>query len=826
MRFSPLRRSALALLALTLAAPVSPASAHHAPPAVAAVAPAAPGNPAPGTVQTFLERQLGVLKSYKDGKYTAAQIIEGYSAYYSLNPNVILVLLELEPHLLTDPNPDPALLRQPFGKHGPDGFALQLDWAIREIRAGFGPYSADPVLQFSDSSTVAVSRQQEPALVALQRFLAQGHTQTAWRDLVDGYLPLYRRFFGDEPLSATPTIAAPATTKGFLDLPWPRGTAVIHSSYFDHAYPTVDRGGDGNDFIVNHLGESNLSYNTHDGHDFYFPDQPIGTWMLAAAPGVAYAFTARGNGVVIRHSGAYAGYETVYWHLDQFDAKFESKIDNSQGVVVQAGEVLGTSGKSGFVQGGAHLHFEVRHNGKQVDPYGWYGGGDDPCAAWVAGCEASVWLWKDELRGSYDFTPPNTPTAPVVDNEPPVATLRVQTPNAERFLAQWDGQPVQNEGVGFPEITASKGATLRYVAGVRGEAVVVPPLVDLTYPISGNLTLDQGSLAVWAKLPETYPASKSQRHYLFAASETPADDENIYTNTLTLRHQIFDGVAAWNFWTVDHRGQRHDLVVSDTLTPGWHHFVVTWDRLKSHKQLWIDGLLAAEALEAALPSDVGTRLHVGRWTTGYGDIGTPLDELLVTSEVLNPAAIARLVDTSAALQPAPPVVTSRNVILDTNAIDAQGGIVSVQLRRDDEPWGTPLPYYDSYRWTITGTIGLHTFSALFRDRANNSSIVTTTVLLTSPPALEVSLGQSTAFSGTLAFSLTGGVAPWQMQISHTPDFAGAVWEPWAEERVWPWMLGGAPQVAYVRVRDANGLISETQMVGNALHRVWLPFVTK
>jgi murein DD-endopeptidase MepM/ murein hydrolase activator NlpD len=48
-------------------------------------------------------------------------------------------------------------------------------------------------------------------------------------------------------------------------------------------------------------------------------------------------------------------------------------IDSGKGVKVAAGDVIGTSGKSGFVIGTPHLHFEVRRDGKQVDPYGWYG---------------------------------------------------------------------------------------------------------------------------------------------------------------------------------------------------------------------------------------------------------------------------------------------------------------------------------------------------------------------------------------------------------------------------------------------------------------------
>jgi murein DD-endopeptidase MepM/ murein hydrolase activator NlpD len=95
----------------------------------------------------------------------------------------------------------------------------------------------------------------------------------------------------------------------------------------------------------------------------------------------------------------------VYWHLDKFAKKFRGKVNTDEGVPVRAGDLLGSSGRSGFVGGTPHLHFEVRLHGKQVDPYGWYGAGQDPCPAY-AGCTISRWLWAPELSGEFDFTPP------------------------------------------------------------------------------------------------------------------------------------------------------------------------------------------------------------------------------------------------------------------------------------------------------------------------------------------------------------------------------------------------------------------------------------
>jgi len=96
---------------------------------------------------------------------------------------------------------------------------------------------------------------------------------------------------------------------------------------------------------------------------------------------------------------------SVYWHPDKFANKLRGAVKTSEGVPVRAGDLIGSSGKTGFVVGTPQLYFEVRHHGKQVDPYDWYGSGPDPYTAFVA-CEASVRLWSRELAVEFDFTPP------------------------------------------------------------------------------------------------------------------------------------------------------------------------------------------------------------------------------------------------------------------------------------------------------------------------------------------------------------------------------------------------------------------------------------
>lgn len=95
---------------------------------------------------------------------------------------------------------------------------------------------------------------------------------------------------------------------------------------------------------------------SHPGIDIAVPmDTPI----RAAGGGVV---TQRGRDpeygvfVVIQHP---AGYESLYGHA--------SRIIVAEGDSVNAGEVIGLSGSTGRSTG-PHLHFEIRHDGRSIDP--------------------------------------------------------------------------------------------------------------------------------------------------------------------------------------------------------------------------------------------------------------------------------------------------------------------------------------------------------------------------------------------------------------------------------------------------------------------------
>jgi murein DD-endopeptidase MepM/ murein hydrolase activator NlpD len=582
----------------------------HPPPHVFAM-------PNPVLVETDLPAYLaqlpGPLGQFNEGTQTAAGIIRSTVDWYGVSPRMMLALLEASNQLLSRTDGGAAVLATPITNSpvAPRGFAAQIDWAAAGLRAGLGPYDRPPVVQFSDGVTTTIDLNQAPEGVAMQRVLAHGRTRTQWVQAVKAFVQAFATYF-DGALVSKKTPPAPPPS-GFLYRPWQAGVRVRHLAYFDHQYPTVDTQARDDGVVVNYLGAHDIQYDGHDGHDFAFPDQLIGTPILAAAAGIAYASTHRGNGVYITHAD---GYTTVYWHLDRFSRRFMGLINSGKGVQVAAGDVIGSSGKSGFVIGTPHLHFEVRRDGKQVDPYGWYGNGADPCPRYPA-CLASTWLWHSSLRGEFDFMPPDQIATTVAP--PPAYRVVVAPRNEYRLLSSFDDGVTPDlaqaplQVVGYPVLVAGKYAkAMQFVAG---SALVLTG--------RDRLLADSGSLSVWV---DTAKATTG-RHYLFASSAQP-DAKKQYAGTIAVRYEVAsDGHAQWVFWSVADDGTSDELRVPRR-DQGFHHITAHWQQATGLKQFFIDGILVAQRQGVALPIRIADTTTLGRFPQGKS-AQLSIDDLLI-----------------------------------------------------------------------------------------------------------------------------------------------------------------------------------------------------
>lgn len=261
--------------------------------------------------------------------------------------------------------------------------------ALAMIGSGYGFWATKKIMSFGRLQQETQEQQQQlrssldqaQALEAEVATLRQQHTELL--KLLDPKAPLSAPLPSSPKGQATPGQVPPATTSA----PLPPGTqerlsrlrqdleytskqaAVVRArmepvlrawSHTPSILPTAGYLSSGFGVRVspfsraNEAGDGLLGY--HSGIDI---SNVLDTPIQATADGevVEAGWMDRyGWGVRVRHT---EDQETLYAHLNHLDVKAGQKVSR--------GDILGTMGRSGNATG-VHLHYEVRRNGKPVNP--------------------------------------------------------------------------------------------------------------------------------------------------------------------------------------------------------------------------------------------------------------------------------------------------------------------------------------------------------------------------------------------------------------------------------------------------------------------------
>jgi murein DD-endopeptidase MepM/ murein hydrolase activator NlpD len=134
------------------------------------------------------------------------------------------------------------------------------------------------------------------------------------------------------------------------------GTEFFHTGLFSLPVASTRRTSFFGDRRVYEYVDGSTDTSVHAGVDF---GVPMGTEVWASATGRVVLATFRivtGNTVILEHL---PGVYSLYYHLDS--------ISVEEGIIVQAGTLLGLSGTTGLSTG-PHLHWEIRVAGENTDP--------------------------------------------------------------------------------------------------------------------------------------------------------------------------------------------------------------------------------------------------------------------------------------------------------------------------------------------------------------------------------------------------------------------------------------------------------------------------
>lgn len=304
-------------------------------------------------VDEFIQIKGGYLSAYTqdvNGEIlSAAQIIRRVSESYSVNPRLLLALIEHQSHWVTQM--DVFVSETPLGfedfYHA--GLYRQLTWAANELNRGFYLWRANAVSAWvlADGTVVPVDATINAGTAGVQRLFAQLDALEGWQADVNisGLFQTYYLLFLQNPFDlAIEPLKPIGLTQPRFTLPFARGETW---SFTGGPHGGWDTG------------------SAWAAIDFAPPGEAAGcilsdSWVTAIADGLIVRSL---DGAVIQDLDG-DGYEQTGWGV--FYMHIESRDRVAAGTYVFAGDPIGHASCEGGVSNGTHVHLARRYNGEWI----------------------------------------------------------------------------------------------------------------------------------------------------------------------------------------------------------------------------------------------------------------------------------------------------------------------------------------------------------------------------------------------------------------------------------------------------------------------------
>jgi len=290
---------------------------------------------------------------------SAAQIVARVSLEYSVDPRLLLMLLEFRAGWLSNPQPREDLQTHPLISAdiavGVDrtGLYRQLAWAANNLNRGYYGYKFRGLatLGFDDGTRVIISTGLNAGTVGIQYLLSlAGATYNRWLAEVgpNGLYRLYASYFGDPFLNVVDPIAAPALTQPELILPFEQGVEWLYTGG-PHGGWDSGSAWAALDFAPGEDREPGSAF-------CYTSD----SWVVAVAAGL---IVRSDNGAVVLDLDG-DGNESTGWTIHYLHIASQDRV--AAGANVVAGTRIGHVSCAGGFSNASHLHISRRFNGEWI----------------------------------------------------------------------------------------------------------------------------------------------------------------------------------------------------------------------------------------------------------------------------------------------------------------------------------------------------------------------------------------------------------------------------------------------------------------------------
>jgi LasA protease len=289
-----------------------------------------------------------------DTLLTAAQVIDRVAMEYSVDPRLLLVLLEFRAGWLSNAQPLEALLTHPLvsRENSADfdrtGLYKQLSWAANEINRGYYGWKTRglDVLSLPDGTRLMFAPGLNAGTIGMQYFLALYSATSAWQYAVsaDGFYHVYYSYFGDPFQNAVEPLVPVALEQPPLTLPFASGEVWYYTGG-----PHGGWGAGSAWSSVDFAPPDNIETVTSSCYTSEY-------LVRAVAPGL---IARSGDGTVILDldgdGDETTGWTILYLHLDNLIPP---------NVRVNAGDVVGQAACAGGFSSATHMHIARRFNGE------------------------------------------------------------------------------------------------------------------------------------------------------------------------------------------------------------------------------------------------------------------------------------------------------------------------------------------------------------------------------------------------------------------------------------------------------------------------------
>ncbi len=307
----------------------------------------------------FIKQEGGYLAHYKDeingDTYTGAQVIQLIAEEYSVNPRLLLAVLEYQSHWVTKSNPKSDTLDYPLGLYQPSrtGLYHQIAWAADNLNHGYYLWRVDGAATWTlnDGTVIRIASTINAGTAGVQAFFAAVDGNQDWADAVSekGLYATYNNLFGNPFDLAIEPLIPDGLEQPKMQLPFERGVSWSFTGGPHGGW------GDGSAWAA---------------IDFAPPSKVLGcvsndNWDVAVANGPIIRV---GDGEVIQDidtpndpadGNEQTGWTVLYMHVETRDRV-------KAGTYLHAGDHVGHPSCEGGVSTGTHLHLARRYNGEWI----------------------------------------------------------------------------------------------------------------------------------------------------------------------------------------------------------------------------------------------------------------------------------------------------------------------------------------------------------------------------------------------------------------------------------------------------------------------------